>query len=122
MYLNDNGKTNQLDAFLNSYTLFSTIDFPTRIYNDSSSAIDDIFNDITSLNNHQVLSLINGLSYHNAQIIILHVLQNKPHELNLILEEILKNIPLQNSRIVQVMKLWILFLSVMMLIQSLTPF
>jgi hypothetical protein len=42
MYLNDNGKTNQLDALLNSYNLFSTIDFPTRIYSDSSSAIDDI--------------------------------------------------------------------------------
>jgi hypothetical protein len=80
MHLNDNGKTNQLDALLNSYNLFSTTDFPTRIYNESSSAIDDIFIDITILNNHQVLPLINGLSDHDAQIIILNVLQNKPHQ------------------------------------------
>ena len=56
------------------------IDFPTRIYNDSSSAIDNIFIDITRLNNHQVFPLINGLSDHDVQIIILNVLQNKPHE------------------------------------------
>ena len=42
--------------------------------------------------------------------------------INLILEEILINIPLHNSRTDEVMKLGILFFSVMMLIQSLTPF
>jgi len=80
MYLNDNGKTNQLDVFLNSYNLFSTADFSTRIYNDFSSAMDDIFINITILNNHQVTPLINGLSDHDVQIIILNVLQNKSHE------------------------------------------
>jgi len=56
------------------------IDFPTRIFNDSSSAIDNIFIDTTGLNNYQVFPLINGLSNHYAQIIILIVLQNELNE------------------------------------------
>jgi hypothetical protein len=53
-YLNGNDKKNQLDAVLNSYNLFSTIDFPTRIYSDSSLAIINIFIDITRINNCEV--------------------------------------------------------------------
>jgi hypothetical protein len=78
--LNDNDKRNQLDALLNSYNLFSTIDFPTRIYNDSNSAVDNVFIDITRLNNYQVFLLINGLSEHDLQIMILNILQNTLHE------------------------------------------
>jgi hypothetical protein len=69
-----------LDAVLNVYNLISTIDFPKRIHNDSSSAIDNIFIDITRINSHEVFPLINGLYGHEAQIIILRVLHNKPHE------------------------------------------
>jgi hypothetical protein len=58
-----NDKRNQLDALLNFYNLFSTIDFPTRNYNDSISAIDN-----TRLNNYQVFPLINGLSDRDVQI------------------------------------------------------
>jgi hypothetical protein len=78
-YLNDNDKRNQLDALLNTYNLYRMTDFPTRIYNDSSSAIDNIFIDINRLDYYQVLLLISGLS-DNEQIIILNVLQNKTHE------------------------------------------
>jgi len=59
--LNDNDKKNQLDALLNSYNLFSTTDFPTRIYSDSNSAIINIFIDITRVNNCEVFPLINRL-------------------------------------------------------------
>ena len=79
-YRNDNNKRNQLDAFLNSYHLYTTIDFPTRIYNDYSSPIDNIFIDTTRLNYYQVFPLMNRLSDNDVQIIILNVLQNKPHE------------------------------------------
>jgi hypothetical protein len=58
-YLNDNDKKNQLDTLLNFYNLFSTIDFPTRIYNYSNSAVDNIFVDIIRLNNYQAFPLIN---------------------------------------------------------------
>ena len=74
--LNDNDNRNQLDAFLNSYNLYRTIDFPTRIYNDSSSPVDKIFIDYTRLNYYQVFPLINRVSDSDAQIIILNVLQN----------------------------------------------
>ena len=76
-YLNDNDKKNQLDALLNSYSLSGTTDFPTRIYNLSSSAIDTIFIDITRINNYEVYPLMNGFTDHDTQIIILNVLQNK---------------------------------------------
>ena len=59
--LNDNDKKNQLDALLNSYNLFSTVDFPSRIYIDSSSAIINIFIDIIRINNSEVFPLINRL-------------------------------------------------------------
>jgi hypothetical protein len=59
-----------MDAVLNFYNLFSTIDFPTRNYNDSFSAIDNIFIDNTRLNNYQVFPLINRLSDRDMQIII----------------------------------------------------
>jgi hypothetical protein len=58
-------KRNQMDAVLDIYNLFSTIDFPTRSYNDSFSAIDN-----TRLNNYQVFPLINRLSDRDMQIII----------------------------------------------------
>ena len=68
-----------MDYYLNSYNHYRTIDFHTRIYNDSSSPIDNIFIDITRLNYYQVFPLINRLSDNDVQIIILNVLQNKPH-------------------------------------------
>ena len=63
-------KRNQMDAVLNFYNLFSTTDFPTRNYNDSFSAIDNIFIDNTRLNNYQVFPPINRLSDRDMQIII----------------------------------------------------
>jgi len=60
-----------LDALLNFYNLLSTIDFPTRSYNDSISTIDNIFIDNTRLNNyHQLFPTVNGLSDRDVQIII----------------------------------------------------
>lgn len=79
-YLNDNDKMNQLDALLKSYNLFSIVKFPTRICNNASTAIDNIFIEINKIENYEVYPLINGLSDHNAQIISLNVFQNKSHE------------------------------------------
>jgi hypothetical protein len=64
----------------------------------SSSAVDNIFIDITRLNNYQVFPLINGLSDHDAQIIVLNSLQNKPDEHQPYFRRNI-NIPWQNSRI-----------------------
>jgi len=43
-----------LDSFLLSYYLTSTVNFLTRVKNNSSSAIEDIFSDNTKLENYSV--------------------------------------------------------------------
>ena len=44
-YLNNTNNKHQLDSLLASYILYSIVDFPTRINNCSSTAIDNIFID-----------------------------------------------------------------------------
>ena len=48
--------------------LFSTVTFPTRIFNNSNSLIDNIYID-TNRFNFSAYPLINGLSDHDAQVI-----------------------------------------------------
>jgi hypothetical protein len=71
-YLNDTLRKNQLNSLLTTYNLFSTVDFPTRIRKKSSTAIDNIFIDISKKEEYRIYSLINGLSDHDAQFIIIH--------------------------------------------------
>ena len=47
--LQESDKKSQLDALLKSYNLFSIVKFPTRTYNNSSSAMDNIFIDTTKI-------------------------------------------------------------------------
>ena len=69
-YLNDN-RTQNLDSLLllSSYKLSRTVNFPTRVQNNCSSAIDNIHIDKSKLENYSVKPLINGLSEHEAQLI-----------------------------------------------------
>jgi len=68
-YLENCKKRQQLDALLQTYDLIGTVSFPTRKTNASSSAIDNIF--ITRSKNYTVSPHINGLSDHEAQIIVI---------------------------------------------------
>jgi hypothetical protein len=68
----------QLDALLNSYNLFGTVNIPPRINNDSTSAIHNIFFDITKMDEYEIIPLINGLSDHNGQLLILNNIKNQP--------------------------------------------
>ena len=68
-YLNDNDKKSKLDKLLVSYNLYSTVNFPTRIYNNSIMAIDNIFIDKVKYENYSIHPLVNRLSDHDAQII-----------------------------------------------------
>ena len=70
-YLQESDKNIQLNALLNSYNLFSIVQFPPRTYNNSSSAIDNIFIDTTKRDTYAVIPVINGLPDHDAQIIYL---------------------------------------------------
>ena len=63
-YLNDNYMKQLLDSLLTSNCLYNTVQFPTRILNNSSTAINIIFiNKFKKDNfNFTVYPLVNGLS------------------------------------------------------------
>jgi len=67
----------QLDAALHSYTLTGIVEFPTRFGLTSQTAIDNVFIDISTLGNYELYPLINGLSDHDAQMLILNKGQKK---------------------------------------------
>ena len=80
-YLQESDKTSQLNVLLNSYNLFSIVQFPTRTYKNSVTAIDNIFIDTTKINTYEVIPVMNGISDHDAQTVNLNTLYNKkPHE------------------------------------------
>ena len=54
---------------LNSYSLYSIIEFPTKTNNTTSTAIDNIFINIFKHENYKIYSSINGLSDHDAQML-----------------------------------------------------
>ena len=62
-------KRQQLDTLLTSYNLTSTVRFPTRSVNGTSSAIDNIFIDKTHVGKYTLYPLINGLSDHDGHIL-----------------------------------------------------
>jgi len=55
-------KKSKLDNMLISYNLYSTVNFPTRIYNNSIMAIDNIFIDKVKYENYSIHPLVNGFS------------------------------------------------------------
>jgi hypothetical protein len=68
-YLENNSKKAQLDEMLRTYNLMGTVNFPTRIANNTATMIDNIF--INSERNYNVKPCVNGLSDHDAQLIII---------------------------------------------------
>jgi len=74
-YLKASNHKIKLNSLLATYGLYSAVNFPTRVTKHSSTAIDNIFMNKKSNSNYSIESLINGLSDHDAQILVL-VLQN----------------------------------------------
>jgi hypothetical protein len=69
-----------LTALLNSYNLFSIVQFPTRTYKNSISAIDHIFIDTTKIDIYEVIPVMYGLADYNARIININTsYNNKSH-------------------------------------------
>jgi hypothetical protein len=58
-------------SLLASFNLHTAINFPTRISNSSSTAIDNIFIDKIKNMDYTIIPITNGLSDHDAQIILL---------------------------------------------------
>jgi hypothetical protein len=84
-YLVDNNRKKCSDPLLLPYNLCRTLNFPTRIQNNSRSTIDNIFIDNTKVENYTIRPLSNGLSDHEAQPIKLRYIdtepQNQQHQL-----------------------------------------
>ena len=77
-YLVDSDKKSQLEALLEMYNLISVVKFPTCTQQNSATAIDNIFIDITRMGNCSICPIINGLSDHDAQSITLHSFMRPP--------------------------------------------
>jgi hypothetical protein len=63
-YLEESNRVKQLKALFKTFNLVNTITFPTILCGSTSTAIDNIFIDISKYGNHFVSSLHNGLSDH----------------------------------------------------------
>ena len=70
-YLKDSSRKRLLNTLLLSFNLFSIIDFPTRSQNNSISLIDNIFIDSYHSGKYWVYPIINALSDHDAQLLII---------------------------------------------------
>ena len=68
-YLNDSQNKQTLNSLLTSYSLYSIIDFPTRIHNNSNTMIDNVFINTYKNVNYSAYPLSNGLSDHEAQVL-----------------------------------------------------
>ena len=70
-YLIDCFNKKQLDTMLLSYNLVCTVQLPTRIQNNSDTAIDSIFIDLTKFCNYTAQPFYNDLPDCDVQIIII---------------------------------------------------
>jgi hypothetical protein len=70
-YLIENKNKNKLSMIMNTYNLEGVVDFPTRIFKDRVSQLDNIFLERTNLHCISVYPKQNGLSDRDAQFLIL---------------------------------------------------
>jgi exonuclease III len=68
-YLENNSKRTQLDEMLRTYNLISAVNFPTRITKTTATLIDNIV--IDSSRDCDLKPYVNGLSDHNAQLVVI---------------------------------------------------
>jgi len=65
-YLVDSDRKAQLEALLKTFNLTSVINFPTRTHKLSTTAIDNIFIDISKMGNYSICPIISELSDHDT--------------------------------------------------------
>jgi hypothetical protein len=75
----DNNRRSQLDAVLHSYNLAGIVKFPTGIGLNSHTTTDNVFIDPSTTGKDDLYPLINGLSDHDAQLLILNKGQEKEY-------------------------------------------
>jgi hypothetical protein len=69
--LKDTDRGIKLNALLATYNLSNIVRFPTRITEETSTAIDNIFLDINKYDTYKIQPFHNRLSDHEAQILML---------------------------------------------------
>jgi hypothetical protein len=79
-YLIDYNQRSQLNAVLHSYNLAGIVEFPTTFSLNSQTAIDNVFIDTSTIGKYDLYPFINGLSDHDAQLLILNTGQKKEKE------------------------------------------
>jgi hypothetical protein len=79
-YLIDSCKKSQIVAVTHSYNLISTVKFPTKIALNSHSATDSVSIDISNIAKYDLNRLINVLSDHNGQLLIVYRVQKQEKE------------------------------------------
>jgi hypothetical protein len=79
-YLTDNRDKSQLNIILHSYNLSSIVEFPTRIGLHSITAIDNIFVDISAVGKYDTYPITNGLSDHEAKLLVIYKIQKHRNE------------------------------------------
>jgi hypothetical protein len=88
-YMIDNSNKQQLHSLLLSYNLSDTLKFPTRICNKTCSIIDNIFIDYNKFNKFETIPIINGISDHDAQLLLIYDIKtacvNKQFHLTIII-------------------------------------
>ena len=70
-YLKDTDRVIQLNALLTTYNLTNIVMFPTRIIEETSTAIDNTFLDTDKYGAYKIQPFHNGLSDHEAQLLML---------------------------------------------------
>jgi hypothetical protein len=70
-YLTESYHKQCLNSLLASFNLMSIVNFPTRIQNYSSTAIDNVFIDSSRKEHISIEMVINGLSDHDAQLLVI---------------------------------------------------
>ena len=77
-YLADSDRKRQLEVLLKTYNLTSVVNFPKRIEKHSATAIDNIFIDTHKMSDYSICPIINGLSDHDAQSILIRSYNLRP--------------------------------------------
>lgn len=76
-YMSDSTHKRALNGTMKTFNLKSVVDFPTRIQIKSSSCIDNIFINSDASSTSKVSKIVNGLSDHDAQLLMYNALAEK---------------------------------------------
>jgi hypothetical protein len=72
-FMDDCPRKRQLEILLRSFNLSSIVTFPTRIGLNKSTIIDNIFMDEHQYDGYDIFTVSNGLSDHEAQLLVLNL-------------------------------------------------